>query len=175
MTVEQFGEVVSEAVAKLPIRAVIFSRSMLTSCLFLSRQEAMAKELVDEELWTLIGPLWPARAPRNRLYAGRELTPDRAVFTGIVCAALRHRLEPAAAGDRVRLRYRLLATAGRMAGDGSLATHPRDAAVATQPLAKNRCLFGVALSGSVDHVNHRCGGPVGACVRNAERSPAQSA
>ncbi|WP_156441158.1 IS5 family transposase [Burkholderia sp. ABCPW 14] len=44
----------------------------------------MPKELVDDELWSLIEPLLPARAPRNRRYAGRKPTPDRAVLTGIV-------------------------------------------------------------------------------------------
>ncbi|WP_201698511.1 IS5 family transposase [Paraburkholderia hiiakae] len=44
----------------------------------------MAKELIDDELWSLIEPLLPARAPRNRRYAGRKPTPDRAILTGIV-------------------------------------------------------------------------------------------
>src|SRR5580698_6309230 len=44
----------------------------------------MPKELIDDELWSLIEPLLPARAPRNRQYAGRKPTPDRAVLTGIV-------------------------------------------------------------------------------------------
>ena len=44
----------------------------------------MAKELIDDELWLLIEPLLPTRAPRNRRYAGRKPTPDRAVLTGIV-------------------------------------------------------------------------------------------
>jgi transposase len=44
----------------------------------------MTKELIDEELWSLIEPLLPARAPRNRRYDGRKPTPDRAVLTGIV-------------------------------------------------------------------------------------------
>ena len=44
----------------------------------------MPKELIDNELWSLIEPLLPARAPRNRQYAGRKPTPDRAVLTGIV-------------------------------------------------------------------------------------------
>lgn len=44
----------------------------------------MPKELVDEELRSLIEPLLPERAPRNRRYAGRKPTPDRAVLTGIV-------------------------------------------------------------------------------------------
>ncbi|MDR6204014.1 hypothetical protein [Paraburkholderia graminis] len=35
-------------------------------------------------LWSLIEPLLPARAPRNRQFAGRKPTPDRAVLTGIV-------------------------------------------------------------------------------------------
>jgi transposase len=44
----------------------------------------MPKELIDDELWSLIEPLLPARAPRNRQFAGRKPTPDRAVLTGIV-------------------------------------------------------------------------------------------
>lgn len=44
----------------------------------------MPKELIDDELWSLIEPLLPARVPRNRQYAGRKPTPDRAVLTGIV-------------------------------------------------------------------------------------------
>jgi transposase len=44
----------------------------------------MPKELIDDELWLLIEPLLPARAPRNRQYAGRKPTPDRAALTGIV-------------------------------------------------------------------------------------------
>jgi len=44
----------------------------------------MPKELIDDELWSLIEPLLPARASRNRRYAGRKPTPDRAVLTGIV-------------------------------------------------------------------------------------------
>lgn len=44
----------------------------------------MLKELIDDELWSLIEPLLPTRAPRNRRYTGRKPTPDRAVLTGIV-------------------------------------------------------------------------------------------
>jgi transposase len=44
----------------------------------------MPKELIDDELWSLIEPLLPVRAPRNRRYAGRKPIPDRAVLTGIV-------------------------------------------------------------------------------------------
>ena len=44
----------------------------------------MAKDLIDNELWRLIEPLLPARALRNRQYAGRKLMLDRAVLTGIV-------------------------------------------------------------------------------------------
>ncbi len=44
----------------------------------------MPKELIDDELGLLIEPLPLARAPRNRQYAGRKPTPDRAVPTGIV-------------------------------------------------------------------------------------------
>lgn len=44
----------------------------------------MPEELIDDELWSLIEPLLPKRAPRNRRYAGRKPTPDRAVLTGIV-------------------------------------------------------------------------------------------
>ncbi len=44
----------------------------------------MPKELIDDELWSLIEPFLPARAPRNRQYAGRKPTLNRAVLTGIV-------------------------------------------------------------------------------------------
>ena len=44
----------------------------------------MPKELVDDELWSLIEPLLPARAPCNRQYARHKPTPDRAVLSGIV-------------------------------------------------------------------------------------------
>jgi transposase len=44
----------------------------------------MPKELIDDELWSLIEPLLPVRASRNRRYAGRKPIPDRAVLTGIV-------------------------------------------------------------------------------------------
>lgn len=49
-----------------------------------ARQEEVPKELIDDELWSLIEPLLPVRASRNRQYAGRKPTPDRAVLTGIV-------------------------------------------------------------------------------------------
>ncbi|WP_087881877.1 IS5 family transposase [Caballeronia mineralivorans] len=44
----------------------------------------MPKELIDDELWSLIEPLLPKRLPRNRQYAGRKPIADRAVLTGIV-------------------------------------------------------------------------------------------
>jgi len=44
----------------------------------------MPKELIDDQLWSRIEPLLPVRAPRNRQYAGRKPTADRAVLTGIV-------------------------------------------------------------------------------------------
>lgn len=37
----------------------------------------MPQELIDDELWSLIEPLLPKRASRNRRYAGRKPTPDR--------------------------------------------------------------------------------------------------
>jgi len=43
-----------------------------------------AKKLIDDELWILIEILLPVRARRNRQYAGRKPTPDRAVLTGVV-------------------------------------------------------------------------------------------
>jgi transposase len=48
----------------------------------------MPIELIDDELWLLIKPLLPARASRNRQYAGRKPTPERAVLTGIVFVML---------------------------------------------------------------------------------------
>jgi transposase len=44
----------------------------------------MPKDLIDDELWSLIEPLLPQRSPRNRFGAGRLPIPDRAVLTGIV-------------------------------------------------------------------------------------------
>jgi len=44
----------------------------------------MPKELVDDELCSLIEPLLPMRTPRNRECTGRKPIPDRAVLTGIV-------------------------------------------------------------------------------------------
>jgi len=44
----------------------------------------MPKELIDDGLWSHIEPLLPVRAPRNRQYAGRKPTRDRAVPSGIV-------------------------------------------------------------------------------------------
>jgi len=44
----------------------------------------MPKELIDDELWSLIEPLLPERLPRNRQFAGRKPIADRAVLTGIV-------------------------------------------------------------------------------------------
>ena len=44
----------------------------------------MPKELIDDQLWSLIEPLLPEQVPRNRQYAGRKPLPDRAVLTGIV-------------------------------------------------------------------------------------------
>jgi transposase len=35
---------------------------------------------MDDELWSFIEPLLPARAPRNRRHAGRKPTPDHAVL-----------------------------------------------------------------------------------------------
>jgi transposase len=46
----------------------------------------MPKELINDELGSLIESLSPTRAPRNRRYAGRKSTPDRAGPTGIVFA-----------------------------------------------------------------------------------------
>ena len=44
----------------------------------------MSQALIDDDLWTRIEPLLPKRRPRNRQYAGRTPTPDRAVLTGIL-------------------------------------------------------------------------------------------
>jgi transposase len=48
------------------------------------RRSRIATFSIDDELWTLIEPLLPKRKPRNRRYAGRKPTPDRAVLTGIL-------------------------------------------------------------------------------------------
>jgi transposase len=55
-----------------------------------------------------------------------------------VRAALGHCVEPAAAGNGLRLRHRLLATARRMAEGRCLATYPRNAAGRTAPPWRNR-------------------------------------
>jgi transposase len=47
-------------------------------------QEVMTKELIDDELWSLIEPLLPVRASRNRRHAGRKPIADRAVLNGII-------------------------------------------------------------------------------------------
>jgi len=58
----------------------------------------MPKKLIDDELWSLIEPLLPERAPHNLPYPGRKSTADHAVLTGIAFMfALRHCVELAAA------------------------------------------------------------------------------
>ena len=47
-------------------------------------QEAMTKELIDDELWSFIEPLLPVRPSRNRRHAGRKPIADRAVLNGII-------------------------------------------------------------------------------------------
>ncbi|MGF6302848.1 transposase [Paraburkholderia sp. WC7.3g] len=42
------------------------------------------KELIDDKQRSLLEPLSPAQAPRNRQHAGRKPTSDRAVLAGIV-------------------------------------------------------------------------------------------
>jgi transposase len=44
----------------------------------------MPKELINDKLWSLIEPLLPVRASRNRQYAGCKPMPDRAVLTSNV-------------------------------------------------------------------------------------------
>jgi len=44
----------------------------------------MSEDLIDDELWSVIEPLLPVRESRNRRYAGRKPTPDRAALTGIL-------------------------------------------------------------------------------------------
>lgn len=43
----------------------------------------MAKELLDDDLWTVIAPLLPVKKRRRR-YPGRKRLDDRAVLTGIL-------------------------------------------------------------------------------------------
>ena len=43
----------------------------------------MAKQIVDDALWSVIEPLLPER-PRNPRYPGRPRVPDRAALTGIL-------------------------------------------------------------------------------------------
>jgi transposase len=44
----------------------------------------MAKALLDDDLWTLIAPLLPARPPRRFKYPGRKPVDDRLALTGIL-------------------------------------------------------------------------------------------
>lgn len=44
---------------------------------------SMAKELLDDDLWTVIAPLLPVKKRRRR-YPGRKRLDDRAVLTGIL-------------------------------------------------------------------------------------------
>jgi transposase len=48
------------------------------------RRSRITTFAVDDELWALIEPLLPKRKSRNRRYAGRKPTPDRAVLNGIL-------------------------------------------------------------------------------------------
>jgi len=44
----------------------------------------MHRELIGDELWSLIEPLLPKRASRNRRYAEHQSTPERVVLTDII-------------------------------------------------------------------------------------------
>ena len=44
----------------------------------------MAKPILDDALWELIGPLLPPPKPRRRRHPGRKPVPHRATLTGIL-------------------------------------------------------------------------------------------
>ena len=44
----------------------------------------MAKPILDDVLWELIGPLLPPPKPRRRRHPGRKPIPQRAALTGIL-------------------------------------------------------------------------------------------
>ena len=44
----------------------------------------MARKLVPDALWNLIGPLLPPDPPRRYRYPGRKRTPNRQCLTGIL-------------------------------------------------------------------------------------------
>ncbi|MGF6813073.1 transposase [Paraburkholderia sp. Clong3] len=44
----------------------------------------MAKQIIDDELWTLIEPLLPPARPRRFRYPGRKPGANRAALTGIL-------------------------------------------------------------------------------------------
>lgn len=44
----------------------------------------MAREIITDDLWSLIKPLLPRRKPRRFRYPGRKPVEDRAALTGIV-------------------------------------------------------------------------------------------
>lgn len=44
----------------------------------------MARRLIDDELWELVRPLLPPRAPRRHRYPGRKPLEDRKCLEGIV-------------------------------------------------------------------------------------------
>ena len=48
----------------------------------LKRRAGMAKQLVTDELWTIIAPLLPQEPPKPK--GGRPRIPDRAALTGII-------------------------------------------------------------------------------------------
>ncbi len=48
----------------------------------LKRRAGMAKQLVTDELWTIIAPLLPQAPPKPK--GGRPRVPDRAALTGII-------------------------------------------------------------------------------------------
>ncbi len=56
------------------------------SCRTFSRfcESVMAKPLLDDDLWTLIAPLFPARPPRGFKHPGCKPVGDRLALTGIL-------------------------------------------------------------------------------------------
>ncbi|MBA9834453.1 transposase [Burkholderia contaminans] len=85
------------------------------------------KERVDDEPWSLIEPLPPGRAPRDRRYAGRKPALDRALLNGIVFV-LRPSIDWNLRPQEIGWGSGTGCWRRPVACTRSLAAHPRDAA-----------------------------------------------
>ena len=82
----------------------------------------MAKPLLPDELWERIEPLLPPPKPRRFRFPGRKPLDNRKALTGILFVLkTRHPVGVPAAGDGLRQRHDLLATASRLASRRGLA------------------------------------------------------